>query len=76
MSAAQVSLGLAWKSGVAAEIIAVPQGTIGEMLYYTSLWLQSVDLFTWTAVLLLLSIAFEKLLVSLLKLGFRRLWNK
>ena len=76
LSAVSLGAGLAWKSGIAAEIIAVPAGSMGEMFYYASLWLQNVDLFTWTVVLVLISIAFEKLLVLLLKLGLRRLWRR
>lgn len=74
LSAVSLGAGLAFKSGVAAEIIAVPAGSMGEMMYYASLWLQNVDLFTWTVILLLISIAFEKLLVFLVKFGLRRLY--
>lgn len=75
MSSVSLGAGLAFKSGIAAEIIAVPADSMGEAMYYASLWLQNVDLFTWTVVLLLLSILFEKILSLLLKLGFRRLWR-
>ena len=75
-SAVSLGAGLAWKSGIAAEIIAVSSNSIGGMLYNASLGMQNVDLFAWTTILVLLSIAFEKLLTFSLKLGFRRLWNK
>lgn len=75
-SAVSLGAGLAWKSGVAAEIIAVTSKSIGGMLYSASLEMRNVDLFAMTALLVLLSILFEKLLVLLLKLGFRRLWHK
>lgn len=73
LSAVSLGAGLAWKSGVAAEILSLPRGSIGEMIYYASLWLHNVDLFAWTVVLVLLSIVFEKVLVLLLKLAFRGL---
>ena len=76
LSAVSLGAGLAFKSGVAAEIIAVPAGSMGEMMYYASLWLQNVDLFAWTVVLLLISIAFERLLVFLIKFGLRRLYGR
>ena len=76
LSAVSLGAGLAFKSGVAAEIIAVPSGSMGEMMYYASLWLQNVDLFTWTVVLLLISIVFEKLLVFLIKFALRRLYRR
>ncbi len=75
-SAVSLGAGLAWKSGVAAEIIAVTSKSIGGMLYSASLEMRNVDLFAMTALLVLLSILFEKLLVLLLKLGFRRVWRK
>ena len=75
-SSVSLGIGLAFKSGIAAEIIAVPSGSMGEMMYYAGLWLQNVDLFTWTVVLLLLSIVAERLLTLLLTLGFRRIWRK
>ena len=71
LSAASLSAGLAWKSGVAAEIIAVPGSSIGEMIYYANLWLKSVDLYAWTVILVLLSVLFERAFVGLLKLAFR-----
>ena len=33
VSACSVSLGLCWKSGIAAEVIGIPDGSIGELLY-------------------------------------------
>ena len=75
-SAVSLGAGLAWKSGVAAEIIAITSKSIGGLLYSASLEMRNVDLFALTALLVLLSIAFEKMLVLLLKLGFRRLWHK
>ncbi len=75
-SAVSLGAGLAWKSGVAAEIIAISSKSIGGMLYDASLEMRNVDLFALTALLVLISVVFEKALVLLLKLGFRRLWRK
>ena len=74
-SAVSLGAGLAFKSGIAAEVIAVPAGSMGEMIYYAGLWLQNVDLFTWTVVLVIVSILFEKLLSLALKLVFWRLFR-
>lgn len=70
LSAVSLGAGLAFKSGIAAEILSLPSGSVGEMLYYASLWLQSVDLYAWTVVLVLVSILFEKLAVLLFRLAF------
>lgn len=61
-----VAIGLCWKSGVAAEVIGVPKGSIGEKLYQSKIYLETADLFCWTLVIVLLSIGCEKLLKLLL----------
>jgi len=66
-SACSVSIGLAWKSGIAAEVIGIPDGSIGEKLYEAKVYLSSSDLFAWTVVIIFLSIAFEKLFILMLK---------
>ena len=67
LSGCRISLGLAWKSGVAAELIGYPEGSVGEALYYSKLFLNTADLFAWTVVIVLLSIIFEKLFLFILK---------
>ncbi len=72
LSVSALAAGLAFKSGIAAEIIAVPaNASIGEMMYYAKLYLQTTDLYVWTLLVVLLSIAFEKAFTHLLSLGFR-----
>ncbi|MBE6678449.1 MAG: ABC transporter permease subunit [Ruminococcaceae bacterium] len=68
ISACSTSFGLAWKSGVAAEFIALPFNSIGEQLYYSKIYFESVDLFSWTLILVVISFAFEKLMVGAIKL--------
>ncbi|WP_295582993.1 ABC transporter permease [uncultured Oscillibacter sp.] len=60
-SAVSLSLGLCWKAGAAAEVIGLPGGTIGERLYTAKVYFQTPDLFAWTAVIVAVSLAFEKL---------------
>ena len=67
LSGCKISLGLAWKSGVAAELIGYPEGSVGEALYYSKLFLNTADLFAWTVVIVLLSVCFEKLFLFVLK---------
>ena len=61
-SALSVSMGLAWKSGVAAEVIGIPAGSIGEKLYKAKVYLATPDLFAWTLVIVLISAACTRLL--------------
>ena len=60
-SAAALGLGLCWKSGIAAEVIGLPAGTIGERLYTAKIYFETADLFAWTAVIVAVSVGFEKL---------------
>ena len=69
LGAAETAVGLAWKSGVAAEVIAMAGGTIGENLYNNKVWLNTPALFAWTAIILLASLASEKLILFLLRLA-------
>lgn len=66
-SAAGVAMGLAWKSGVAAEVIGIPTGSVGERLYKAKVYLATPDLFAWTLTIVLTSMLCERALRLLLK---------
>ena len=72
-SACGIAVGLSWKSGVAAEVIGMPDGSIGELLQQAKVYLNTPDLFAWTVVIVLVSLAFEKLFLALIKQGARGL---
>lgn len=63
------AIGFAWKSGVAAELISIPAGTIGERLYEAKIYLMSGDLFAWTILIVLLSALCARLLGWLMQLA-------
>ncbi len=67
ISGISTSVGLAWKAGIAAEVICRPAGSVGRQIYVARENLESDELFAWTAVVVLLSILLESLLVRLLK---------
>ena len=69
VSACSVSLGLCWKSGVAAEVIGITSGSLGELLYESKIYLDTGELFACTVVIVGLSVVFEKLFL----LGLTRL---
>ncbi|MBR4942108.1 MAG: ABC transporter permease subunit [Clostridia bacterium] len=73
ISACSTALGLAWKAGVAAEVIGIASETIGEALYMAKVHFDTAELFAWTVVIVLLSIGFEKLFLAVLKFFFGRL---
>ena len=62
-SAISITAGMAWKAGIAAEIIGTPKGSIGQMLYLSKIYLDTDDMLAWTVVLVLLSIICEKLIL-------------
>lgn len=66
LSAVTTSMGLAWKSGVAAEALVWPKLAIGTQIYNTKLYLETADLFAWTVVVILLSLTLETLISALI----------
>ena len=72
-SACASGLGLCWKAGIAAEVIGLPDGSIGERLYEAKIYLETPELFAWTVVIVLISLLFERLFLTLLEQGMSRL---
>ena len=73
LSGCGVAIGLAWKAGVAAEIIGIPDGSIGEKFYFAKVYFATGDLFAWTAAVVCISVLFEKLFLFLLGRFYARL---
>ncbi len=67
ISACSISIGLCWKSGIAAEVIGLPKGSIGEQLYQSKIFLNTNELFAWTIVVITISVIFEKIILNLIK---------
>lgn len=75
-SASRLAVGLCWKSGVAAEVIGIPNGSIGEKLLESKVYLETADLFAWTFIIILLSWLCERvfmLAVDLLQKKIERM---
>ena len=68
LSACSLAVGMAWKAGVAAEIIGLSKNTIGNELYKTKLYFMTPELFAWTIVIILLSIICETIIKLIIKL--------
>lgn len=66
-SAAETALGLAWKAGVAAEVLCYPKWAVGSEIYRARLSFETADLFAWTAVVIALSFLVESALARLLR---------
>ena len=66
-AASTTGLGLAWKAGVAAEVIATPAFSIGRSLYESKIYLETPDLFAWTAAVVIMSMLLERLVMRLMR---------
>lgn len=71
LSASSVAIGMAWKAGIAAEVIGMVNGSIGDMLYQAKVYFQNADLLAWTVIIILVSVISEKLFTLLLRMFFR-----
>ncbi len=67
VSALRTSLGLAWKAGIAAEIIAMPRGTVGTMIGDAKQYLLTAEMFAWTLTVILLSLVIEYVVAALFR---------
>ena len=65
-AAITTATGLAWKSGVAAEVLCLPTSAMGTQIFNTKYYVEIPQLFAWTAVVVTLSLLLEKLLRTLL----------
>lgn len=72
-SAAMTSaVGMAWKAGIAAEVICPYRDSMGSALHDSKIYFETVDTFAWTAAVIVLSVVFEKLILTLAAKGGRR----
>lgn len=67
LSASLSAMGLAWKSGIAAEVLAQPNRAIGSNLYYSKIYLETSNLFAWTIVVIILSLIIEKIIAYIIE---------
>ena len=75
LSSCQLGVGMAWKAGVAGEIIGLPDCSIGDQLYLAKLYLNIDDLFAWTIVIIGISLLCEKFVIRILQ-QFNQRWQK
>ena len=66
-SAISVSAGMAFKSGIAAEVIGRPLRSIGSGLYSSKVILATDELFAWTFCAVILAFLFEKVISYFLR---------
>ena len=64
-SGCRTALGLAWKAGIAAEVLCLPKTAIGTQIFNSKRYLETPDLFAWTLVVLLLSFLLDRVFGAL-----------
>lgn len=67
VSTCQVGLGMSWKAGIMAEVFATPAVSIGKEMFTAKTFLDTPSLFAWTAVVMVLSLVFERFVMMLLR---------
>lgn len=65
-AACRAAIGLAFKAGVAAEVLALPENSIGRAIYESKLYLLTDELFAYTLAVILLSSLIELAVLHLL----------
>ncbi len=63
LSDIKLCVGMSFKAGAAAEVIAQPVRSLGEKIYLSKLYFDTAKLFAWTFIIVLLSFALSKLTV-------------
>lgn len=71
-SGAMTSFGLAWKAGIAAEVLCSLKNSIGGKIYTSKLYLESVDLMAWTLTVIVVSLILESIMSHLMTPIIRR----
>lgn len=66
-AACTAGMGFAWKAGVAAEVLSDIPFSIGGQIYGAKIYLETEDLFAWTAVVILFSVILEALMNWMLR---------
>ena len=68
----KVTAGLAWKSGVASEVIGLPDHSLGSRIYMSKIYLDTAGLLSYSLVVILLSYIFEKAVLKILNVLLKK----
>ena len=67
------AMGMCWKSGVSAEVIGLPDHSVGDALYRAKITISTPEVFAWTLVIVLLSATLSTLAAWALRRAKRAL---
>lgn len=71
-AACTTGMGMAWKGGVAAEVLSSLPFSLGGEIYKSKIYLETGNLFAWTAVVIILSVILERILLFVVKIAGRK----
>ncbi|MBQ6877470.1 MAG: ABC transporter permease subunit [Oscillospiraceae bacterium] len=71
-AALKSAVGMAWKAGIAAEVICQNGISIGSALHDSKIYFETVDTFAWTAAIVILSVLLEKFILTVTVKGEKR----
>ncbi len=66
LSACRSALGMAWKAGIAAEVICCPKYAIGTELQNAKTYMKMPEMFAWTVTVIIFSLIIEKIFIYLI----------
>ena len=66
LAASRSAISLAWKAGIAAEVLCTPEHSIGRAIYEGKLYIMTEELFAWTFLVILISVLIEQMALYLL----------
>lgn len=72
ISAMTLAVGMAFKAGVAAEIIGTPDFSMGERIYMSKIYLDTAGVLSWMITVIFVAYLCEKMLMKLVKVSFER----
>ena len=70
ISSSVASMGIAFKSGIAAEVIGRPKNTLGFFLFDSKIYLETSKVFAITLIVILCSAIFERLIIFIMQRFF------
>ena len=73
LSASRSAIALAWKAGIAAEVLCVPARSIGRAIYEGKTYMMTEELFAWTLLVVVISVLIEQGALVLLRRAQRAL---
>ena len=68
-AACRSAIGIAWKAGIAAEVLCMPENSIGRAIFDGKQYLLTKELFAWTLTVVLISVLIEQGTLALLSIA-------